>query len=532
VKTIQRNFTVKGKRRQKRKENPNFGRAVERRRIAKSRRRIERRMSQAAKCDPSGRVIRGDDVQYEISDKTRATVHGGIANFTRLGKRIGLAAAIDRRVKLFEVRMPYCESDHVLNIAYNALCEGTCLDDIGLRRSDESYLDAIGATRVPAPTTAGDFLRRFATDDVLELMRAIDEARLEVWKRQPTEFFAEAIIDADGTMVETTGECKEGMDISYKGQWGYHPLVVTLANTGELLRAYNRSGNRPSHEMAYVFIDEAVDLVAQAGFAKILLRGDTDFSQTKRLDDWSRRPNLRFVFGIDAHPKLCGLADDLAAESWQPLMRRDKRPLAYNQRFRPTNVKEEVIVARKFRNLHVEHEEVASFAYRPVECKKDYRIVVVRKTIRVTAGQLRLEDEVRYFFYLTNDVDSSAEQIVFLANDRCDQENLIAQLKSGVHALTAPVDSRVANWAYMVCAGLAWNLKAWWALWLPETGRWAERHGADKRRVLRMEFKRFAQEFVRLPCQVLHAGRRTICRILNCNSSQHIFFRLVNALRR
>ena len=165
----------------------------------------------------------------------------------RLAQQVGLVDAIDRRLHLLQLHCPYHESDHVLNFAFNALCGGTCLQDMELRRNDECYLDSLGAETIPDPTTAGDFCRRFRTEsDVRALLDAIDDARLDLWRRQSGKFFAEAVLDFDGTLVITDGECKEGMDISYKGEWGYHPLIASLANTGEVLSIVNRSGNRPS----------------------------------------------------------------------------------------------------------------------------------------------------------------------------------------------------------------------------------------------------------------------------------------------
>src|ERR1700734_3946703 len=134
--------------------------------------------------------------------------------------------------------------------------------------------------------------------------------------------------------------------------------------------------------------------------------------------------------------------------------------------------------------------------YRPTACRKTYRLVVVRKNLTVEKGEIRLFDDYRYFFYLTNDWDRPATEIVFDANQRCNQENLHAQLKGGVRALQAPVDTLESNWAYMVMTSLAWNLKAWWALTLPAPpGRWQERHREEKHWVLKLEFRTFLNAF-------------------------------------
>jgi hypothetical protein len=173
-------------------------------------------------------------------------------------KSLQLDDAINRRLNLPRIYLPYSESNHVLNIAYNLLAGGTCLEHLELRRNDEVYLNALGAQRIPAPTTAGDFCRRFDPLHVFGLMEIFNDTRNKVWQQQPDSYFEEAVIEADGTMVETCGQCKEGMEINYKGQWGYHPQMVSLANTGEPLFIANRSGNRPSHENAAFYFDRAI----------------------------------------------------------------------------------------------------------------------------------------------------------------------------------------------------------------------------------------------------------------------------------
>jgi len=472
------------------------------------------------------------NIHYDIAERTRGLAHGGIGAIHLLVRRLRLAEAIDRSLHLLKIHQPYHESDHVLNFASNALGEGTCLQDIELRRNDEVYLDALGARRIPDPTTAGDFCRRFTEDDIRDLQAIFHQIRRKVWAMQPDPFFDRATIDMDGTLVSTTGSCKEGIDIAYEGTWGYHVLLLSLAETGEVLSLVNRSGNRPSHEGAAREVDEALSLCLGAGFRSVLWRGDTDFSQTEHLDRWNADPRVQFIFGYDALPNLKGLAEELPESAWRTLRRPPRYTVQTECRQRPENVKDRIVRQRQFDVLRLNSEEVAEFRHRPTACATAYRMIVVRKNISKEKGEARLWDEIRSFFYLTNDWQSEPAEIVFSANDRCNQENLVAQLKGGCRALQAPVDSLVSNWASMVMTALAWDLKAWWALSLPErAGRWQARHRAEKRWALGLEFKSFVAAFVRVPCQLVRSGRRLVFRLLAWNPHQPIFFRFLDALR-
>ena len=173
-------------------------------------------------------------IVFELSEKTQAVAYGGVALIHQLVNQIGLVDVLNS-IPIFKRHLPYWESDHILNIAYNTFCGGTALEHIEYRRNDPTYLNMLGTHSIPDPTTAGDFCRRYNAATIDLLQDAINKVRLKVWRRQSRSFFKEAVVDIDGSIAPTYGECKEGMDIAYNGDWGYHPLILSLANTKEIL---------------------------------------------------------------------------------------------------------------------------------------------------------------------------------------------------------------------------------------------------------------------------------------------------------
>ena len=466
-------------------------------------------------------MLKASNIHYEMSERVGAINCGGIGAIHLMVQRTGLVEDLDKELHLLKVHLPYHESDHVLNVAYNLLAGGQRLGDIELRRQDEGFMNGLGAERIPDPTTEGDFTRRFSPEDITVLQECINRARLAVWKVQPEGFLKEAFVDVDGTIAGTYGECKQGMDISYKGIWGYAPLVVSLANTKEVLFVVNRPGNAPSQSGSVEWIDRAVALVKQVA-GSVTIRGDTDFSHTQQLDRWDGE-GTQFILGIDAHPKLVGLAEALGTLAWKPFEREPKYEILTEPRPKAFRYKEQVVVEREFDNKKLVGEALAEIEYRPHQCRKTYRVIILRKNISVQKGERALFDEVRYFFYITNRKDKP-EKIVGLANGRCDQENVIEQLKNGVNAMRMPVDNLVSNWAYMVMAALAWNLKAWYGLLVPNRERGSE--------LVKMEFRRFLHTILLLPCQIVRTARKVIYRILGYNHWLPDFFATWERLQR
>jgi hypothetical protein len=468
-------------------------------------------------------MLASGKVSYEIGGNVDATCFGGIAAVHRLVTRLGLVDQIDEGLHLLKVHLPYHESDHVLNLAYNVLCGGTRLEDIERLRHDTAYMNALGADLIPDPTTAGDFCRRFAEPDVVELMERINAVRPQLWTGRGRDLLGPVTyIDVDGTIAPTGGQRKAGMDMSYKGIWGYAPLIVSLANTREVLYLVNRSGNAPSHQDAAQWIDKAIDLVAPHT-PRVCLRGDTDFSLTAHFDRWAQR--VDFLFGMDNSKPLRSRAEALDEACWTRLHRPAPYQTSTDQtRTRRDNHKQRIVKTRGYLNLELNFEDVAEFTYQPGKCSRPYRVVALRKNISRSRGEDVLFDEIRYFFYITTRSDLTAAEVVTCANQRCDQENIIGQLKSGVNALRVPLHDLVSNWAYMVIAALAWNIKSWFAMMMHR------KH--DRHDYIRMEFRRFLTSIILIPAMVTRRARAITIRLIGYQPSLDRLFSAWNTTER
>jgi len=487
--------------------------------LNKRKKKIDQRVKKRNWDAQPAPMFSGSNIHYDVDERNIGIGSGGIGCIQLLVKKIGLTKLIDKHIKLLKRHLPYHESDHILNIVYNILVGGTCLDDIDLQRNDDAFLNAVGAEIIPDPTTAGDFLRRFEEEDIIKLMDIKNNIRQKVWEQQPEKFKKVATIDVDGTLSETTGECKERMDIAYNGQWGYHPLIISLANTREPLYIINRPGNVPSHTDSAKWIGRSIDLVSGT-FDKIYLRGDTDFSLTRYFDTWDQR--CIFVLGMDARPNLVRLA--IGVEHWELFEKEPKYEVKTKKRKRPENIKQKVVKKRKFKKIQTVCEHIGEFTYQPGKCKKAYRMAVLRKHIKVVKGTETVEEYYRYFFYISNDWKKTTKEIIQFYRKRANHENDIEQLKNGVRSLHSPLNTFLANWAYMVVASTAWDLKAWYGLLMP--------YRPIGVGIIRMEFKKFINTFIRIPCIIIKTGRRICYRIIGFNDNLKHILKLACKLKK
>lgn len=476
----------------------------DRRNLANRKRKCQRRLARAkAGCKALSRPPR--ILKYEVSSRLSGVSCGGVPVLAELARAVGLPEMIDTHVQVFKERHKYAESDHVLALATMVTAGGKCPEDLARFRQDVPMLDALGVETLPHPTTAGDFLRRFDQAQLDELQKVFLQAGVfQLGACLPESEKKLGIVHADGTLSPTDAECMEGIGYSWKKLWGYHPLVLSLANTNQPLWVRNRPGNAVSAEGAA----EAFDIVSAhllQVYEKLLFAGDTDFSQTKYLDGWHETGRIGFVFGYDACQNLVAEAEALAASAWKRIAR-PERVIKTRPRTKPRRFKEEMVREMEFETIHTEREDVAEFEYQPVACRRKYRMVVVRKTLRVTKGQDELLPRTRYFFYITNLEKETQAQIVDIAHKRCDQENLLAQLKGQIQALCPKSNDLLSNWAWMVIASLAWSLKSWLGLYMKDE--------AERRRMQKMEYKSFHRQFIEIPVQVVRQARRRVLRVM------------------
>ncbi len=452
-------------------------------------------------------MFRTRRVRIEADRRGKTTAYGGLALAHKLVSYLGLAKAIDTELVLLKLHLPYSESDHVLTHAYNMFVGGECIEDIASLQNSKAFRTLVGACRVPDPTTAGDFLRRFTTHDLGVLDGVLDEVRSRVWQRLPRGRRRLATVDLDSTIKPVYGECKMGAAFSYKKTWSYHPLLISLAETNEPLRLINRSGNAGSAEG----VEEALDPVLgrlKESFKKVLVRGDSAFYR-RELIELCVAQGADFALVMKASAGLVTAAEALPEVSWRPFvsrqeeLRRDESLRCRRRRLRLRRLKAK---RRGYRTLSTTAEWVTEMRYRPTGMKQDFRVVIKRQLIR-EERQLQMFERYEYRFLITSLEDRSAADVVKVAYGRCAQENTIEQLKNGIAAMRMPTGELVANGAFMTAAAIAWSLKSWLTLLaLPVEA-------------LGWEWKRFRQSFVHVAAKITRQARQVVARL----ASSHRF---------
>lgn len=462
--------------------------------------------------------MRHPGLTLEEDSRGEMTHYGGLVLAQQFVRKFRVAQRIDESLSLLKRHVPYHESDHVLAMAYTLYTDGTCLEDQGVLQGSEAIRRLVGACRIPDPTTAGDFLRRFgAEEDVGDLRSVTDGIQDDVWghasrrerrlqRKQETGF-----VDMDGHIKGLYGVQKEGAEFSYDGRWSYHPLVISLAGTGECLRVVNRPGNMHSSEGAAEELREVLPGVKRR-FKDVIVRGDSDFD---RSDVFRAAEAAGAYFAIcgKQHPNRKRLILKVADKDWKPYTPGSHRPgpRGPSRRGSTPDWRARRVEERGFRTLRATTQWVTEIPYQPSGMDRPLRMVVRRVLVEEKNGQGALFEHYRYWVILTDlPKRHTPRQVVDLTYQRCDQENLIEQLGTGIAGWRMPVAEFWGNAAWLEIARLAWNLGKWIAQLAlePEVVRW--------------EWKRFRRHFVYMAAKVIHEGRRTIVRIGSHRMLPHV----------
>jgi hypothetical protein len=459
--------------------------------------------------ETEGRVMRHPLLHLESDPRGEITHYGGLVLAQQFVRRFCVAQRLDGALRLFKRHAPYHESDHVLALAYTLYADGRCLEDQAVLQGSEAVRRLVGACRIPDPTTAGDFLRRFKTaQDVEPLSGVIEDIEEAVWsklsrkvraRRKKREF---ALVDLDGHVKALYGVQKEGADFGYDGRWSYQPLVVSLGGTGECLKVIHQPGSAHSSDAAAKAVKEVLPRVKRH-FRNAIVRGDTDFD---RSDVFKAVMDERAYFAIGGrlYAKRAALVEAIAEQNWKSFVpRADREERGEPSRHgRTANWRRQKAAERGYRTLRTVEQWVSEIDYQPHGLDSPYRMIVRRVLIEETDGQGALFKHFRYRLVLTNLPRSyTPRQIIDLTYQRCDQENVIAQFGQGIAGWRMPVAEFMGNSAWLEIARLAWNLGKWIAqIALPSE-------------VVRWEWKRFRRHFVYIAAKVLKTGRRLVVRL-------------------
>lgn len=434
-------------------------------------------------------------------ESSETTALGGLALAVRLAARLRMAQSIDGQLLLLRSRRPFHESDHVLTHVYNLFSGGTAIEDIADLQHSEPVRRMLGASRIPDPTTAGDFLRRFDEPSICALDRAIDEIQEHAWQRRyGAKKRALGVVDLDSHLHHVYGHQKEGADFTREGGFGYHPLVISLAETQECLRLVNRPGNVACSEGAARALLGLVPMLRRR-FKSVLVRGDSAFA-CQDVFDVCDENGLSFAMVSGSQQNFSALADALDERCWSAFRATEASTRGERRtRRRGSDLRRKRARERGKRDLRLEKQWIAEIPYTPARSERPYRLVIRRQRIE-ESNQGELFELWRYRYVLTNLPSSvSTEDVVRQTYRRCDQENVIEQLQNGVAAMRMPTGGFQANWAYLVCARLAHNMKSWLAML------------ALPCEVMRWEWKRFRKAFVYVAARFIRSARQNILRL-------------------
>jgi Transposase DDE domain group 1 len=392
------------------------------------------------------------------------TSRAGLVLVRELAGRLGVAGLLER-VTVKKRGRGYSPSPAILGLCETLIAGGECLEDVALVRGDSAQ-ELLRGHGLPEATTLGRFLRRFSLGHIGQLNRALDElfARVHPLLERET-----VTLDLDATYIEHHGPVgsRQGTGGTYKGRVCWHPLLCFVGETGEWLHAKLRNGHAAASTGATRFVDACVRRLPEG--ARLFLRADEGFWGQGFLTDLERR-RVSYAIGAPLIASLRGRISEIGAADWQP-------------------------------SCYREGSEVVSFRWRPTTWKQERRFIVRRDPAEV-GEQLTLDGrEWHYWAIVTNDTDRSADELERWHRAKANLENQIKEAKLGLGLDNLPCRSFHANWAFLLCTMLAFNLLCWLKLLaLPARERTSYA-------------KRLRFRFIAVAATIGRSGRRLVLRL-------------------
>ncbi len=346
--------------------------------------------------------------------------HAGLALVHEFTEHLGIAEVLDAELQVKHRERGYAESAAVLSLAHNLILGGSCLLDLNVLRGDAGTRQLVDQVSILAPTTAGEFLRKFDIGDIHDLYRVHRCVQQRVRPQQPATC---CTLDVDSSVYEQVSTRKQGSVKAYNGEVGYHPFFVFWAEERELVFSHLRRGNAYTSSKFEWCLKAALKSLPAELPKK--LRADSGLYDRKMVAFCDAR-HITFGITADQTAPLLAAITALPETAWTDLTKYD---LA----------------------------QVAELRYQPVQWPHTYRYVVKRE-LRENQQQ---ELYFHYHVVVTNDDDSPAAQVLEWHLQHADMENLIKEHKSGFSLEKLPTQNFHANWAYLLIGQLAFNLMAW-----------------------------------------------------------------------
>ncbi len=399
-----------------------------------------------------------------VPSTQQMTAHAGLVLVRELAAALGVAELLDQLTVKKRAR-GYSPAQQVLALCETLIAGGECLDDAGLLRGDRAQ-EQLRGYAVPDPTTLGRFLASFNLGHLRQFDRALDRLFVRV---HPLLARETVTLDLDATLVEHHGPVgsRQGARGTYTGKIAWHPLLCFVSETGEWVHGKLRHGHAAASRGSARFVGECLDRVP-AG-VPVYLRADEGFWGQDFFAECERR-QITYAVGAPQIASVKARISEIPAGEW--------RPSSYRA-----------------------GSEVASFDWQPTTWKQARRFVVRRDPI--PAGeQLRLgESDYHYYVLVTNDHDRTADELESWHRAKANVENRIKEAKLGLGLDNLPCHGFHANWAYLLCTLLAYNLLCWLKLLALPAG---ERVSYAKR----LRFR-----FINIAATVGRSGRRLILRL-------------------